>query len=211
MTLALGLVEAEAPREDDVGPVQKRGLQGEEPRIGELEVREFVHAVVDDRRRRDVAGEGEHHGRVEPEYRRRREAGLDQQGEQIAQPRLPLRLAPPVRQARTDRDHAVVGERVIFEIGQRMIAGDVFFEEEDPPAGREAAHEMLRPLDHEVPTQVGEADDRWLRTAEPDGVALMCAWGRVRCGGWLRQVDLRSAARERLWRSNYRCDPSRRP
>jgi hypothetical protein len=47
---------------------------------------------------------------------------------------------------------------MIFQIGQGMIAQNHLFPEKDPPFGREASHQMLRPLRNKIPSQMGKTD-----------------------------------------------------
>ena len=157
---ALGLEEAVPAREDRVGPGDQRRLALAQPRVGEAEGGELVHAVVDDRRGAEMIGEAQHHRRVEPQHRIGGHRGGDEHVEQLAQPRLDLRRIPPVRHARPEHDHVIIGEGMVLEIGERVIAGDVLFPEEHPPFRGEPLHQMLRPLRDEIPPQVRKADQR---------------------------------------------------
>ncbi len=161
---APGLVEAMAAGEHDVGPLHQFGFQRFEAGRRMVEGGQLVHAVVDDGRGVDVAREAEHHRRVEPQDRPPAALKRQQAVQHVAQPRLPGRLVPPVGQARAERRDALLGKGVMLEVGPRMIAGDRLLEDEDPPILGEARHQVLRPLKHEVPPQVGKTDQRWRMT-----------------------------------------------
>ncbi|MEG8017055.1 hypothetical protein [Sphingomonas sp. LR55] len=107
-----------------------------------------------------MLGEREHHRRVEPEDGLGANARRDQHVEQLAQPCLDLLGIPPMRKARAQRDHVVGGEGMVFEKGQRVVAGDVFFPDEDALSLREPLHQMLRALRDEIPAEMREADQR---------------------------------------------------
>ena len=135
-----------AAREHDVRAQEKAPLALTDCRVREAEGRELVHAVVDDRRRRDPVREGVHHGRVEPEHGRLGQTRRDQHVEEAAQRLRAPGLVPPARQPRPERDHSVSGKRVVFEVRQVVVAGDVLCEDEHPALAGEAAHQVLRPL-----------------------------------------------------------------
>ncbi len=58
MPLALGLVEAVAAGEDDVGALQKPALAARAAPAARREGRQLVHAVIDDALGRQMSGEG---------------------------------------------------------------------------------------------------------------------------------------------------------
>ena len=66
VAVTLRFVQAVAPREHDVRPLDQRGLALDQQRVGECERGEFVHAVVYDGFRAEMIGEAQHHRRVEP-------------------------------------------------------------------------------------------------------------------------------------------------
>ena len=66
MTVLAGAVQARPAREDHVGNLQQLILSCDHLRRGAAEARQFVHAVVDDRLRIQVAQQRKGHGRVEP-------------------------------------------------------------------------------------------------------------------------------------------------
>ena len=106
MAVALGLVQAVAAGEDDVGArAAARPRARRSARIGEAEGGQLVHAVVDDRRGVEMLGEGEHHRRVEPQHGRRAHGCVATSMSSSSRSPASISLrAPPVRQARAQRD-----------------------------------------------------------------------------------------------------------
>ena len=109
-----------------------------------------------------MAGEAVHHRRVEPQDGSAGALCRDQHGQHVAKRGLAGRLVPPMRHARTKRDDVLLRERVIFEIGPVVVAGDRLFEYVDASLPRKPAHEMLRALEDEIPPQMGETN-QWCR------------------------------------------------
>ena len=157
---ALGLEQAVPAGEHDVGPVHQLRFEPLEVSRCEPEGREFVHAIIDDGGSVDVTGEAVHHRRIEPQHRPAAALHGEQHVEHLAQRLLAGSFVPPMRHARTQRDHVLLRERMVFEIGAVMVAQDRFLEHEHPATRREAGHQVLRPLEHEVPPQMGETDQR---------------------------------------------------
>ena len=156
---ALGLVQAVAAGEHHVGQAHQIALQLLQPLRRELEGGEFVHAVVNDRRRGfgDVAGELQHHGRVVPGDRLLHAALGDQPVEQAADRLGHLLGRQALRQHRRHHRHA----RLVVTLQPRRRVGrrHGLLEHDDLLGLGEAGHQVLGPLEHELPTQVGEADE----------------------------------------------------
>ena len=72
MPVALGLVEAHAAREDEIGAGEQIVLESDHSLRGAAEKRQFVHVVVDAQIAFEMAREGDRHRRVVPENPRRR-------------------------------------------------------------------------------------------------------------------------------------------
>ncbi len=160
---ALGLVQAVAAGEDDVGEANQLFFQGTDALRRELEVGKLVHAVVD--HCRGVFGHGtrklQHHGRVVPGDRPLdltfRDHRVQQRGQRFAGG---LRFHPS-RQPRRGHDDAglLVGDRVQRDT-LAPVGGKGLLENEHPSGLGKSRHEVLRTLEYEVPAKVGEADDR---------------------------------------------------
>ena len=159
---ALGLVEAEPAGEDEVGALQEQLLALDQRRRREAERRQFVHAVVDHRRGVQMVRERPRHRRVVPQDRR---AQLAPGAELVQEPALGglgrgrvqavrevrRRHGDPVAGAQLEHGPAAVDDRLL-DVGDGAVLG-------------EAAHQVLRPLDHEVPAQVREAEQVVVPTA----------------------------------------------
>ena len=67
--MLLRFIQAVSAGEDHIRRGDQLLLQGTQGRRGEAEIRQLVHAVIDDGRGLDVPRDRQHHGRVVPEYR----------------------------------------------------------------------------------------------------------------------------------------------
>ena len=160
VTVLLRFEQARPAGEDDVGLVQQLLLEIEQLGRGEAEFRQLVHRVIDGDVGFEVPREGQHHRRVIPGY----EAAADRGGMRIEQ--APERGLARVRRAcpREMRDDDPdVGKMLGFADPEvsGFARADVhrLFPVNDVHAAREAAHEVLRTLEHEVPPQVRKADE----------------------------------------------------
>ena len=158
MAALLRFVEAGASGEDEVRSADQLALEIEQALGREAELRQLVHAVVDDRARVEVAREAEHHRRVIPGEQRPR-ANADMRVEQALQRRLAPLIVQPFRKVRGS--HADVREILGLPNLQewRFASADVhrLFPIDHRHGPGEAAHQMLRPLEDEVPPQVRKA------------------------------------------------------
>ncbi len=154
----LGLVEAVAAGEHHVRQAQQLLLQPDQLGRGEAEVGQLVHAVIDGADGLQVTRERQHHrGIVPPDQLAG--VGPDQPVEQPLQDLGLLRRSEAFRQLRGGHHHAVLGVEPGVEAGRlARRRGHRLFPVDHPPVGREAAHQVLRALEHEVPSQVREAD-----------------------------------------------------
>jgi hypothetical protein len=151
----LGLVEAAAAREDDVGAGQEAVLGVDEAGGGVLEEGELVHAVVDD----DLSGSepvavGGEHGRVEPADQRPVAAdggdvGLDEGGE------VDVRAGGPVGPQDGDAGGDVEG----VEPGGPVVEDGLLLDEHRGVAG-EPAEQVLRALIDPIPAEMTMANDQ---------------------------------------------------
>ena len=159
MAAALRLVEAVAAGEDQVGMRDQLGLQREQLRRGEAEVRQLVHAVVDGAARRQVARESEHHRRVIPAH-----IGLAGARDEIVEERAAGRLGrvggEAVRQQRRDRLAAAVGGGLVTQHGPLDRLEQRLLPEQHAIVLRQPRHQVLRPLEDEIPAQVRETDEQ---------------------------------------------------
>ncbi len=158
---ALGLIEAVAAGEDQVRLGQELAFEIHQLRRREAEVRQLVHAVVDDAGRRKMPGEVQHHRCVVPADQRT--LPLRQEPiQQLAQFRGLLGGAQALREHRLGDDHAMLGVDADFEPRARVPLPHRLFPVDHHAVPREAAHQVLGALEDEVPTQVGKANDRRL-------------------------------------------------
>ena len=154
MAGALGLVEAGPAGEDEVRSRKQFGFEREEFGRREAEGGQLVHAVVDGAGCRDVARKGQHHGRVVPSHRDRRFA-CQEPVEQRGKRGVRLFAVEPGGQLRDGDAHApFLADRNGGRPGPDLR---LFPEHHGHPFG-EAGHEMLGPLEHEVPAQVRKAE-----------------------------------------------------
>ncbi len=157
--VALGLVQAWAAGDDEVGALQQRGLALAHLARRALECRELVHAVVDDRARRELAEHRQRHRRVEPD-----EIVVDQVvGEVAGDHRLERRelvvVEAPVLDRRVRAQHLdSLARRRALEIGGAARVHRLL-DEDDVVVARQPRQQVLRPLEDELPTQVREDDE----------------------------------------------------
>ena len=153
---ALRLVQAVATGEHHVGRRHQVALEPGELGRGETEIGEFVHAVIDRARRPQMVGEGEHHRRVVPAHQ---PPGLpgQQSVEERPQRGGPRRALQGIGQ---DRGHDRDPARTLLDVepGCAVAAAHRLLPVEDACVPREAGHQVLRTLEHEVPAQVRKAD-----------------------------------------------------
>ena len=150
---ALRLVQAAAPREHHVGAL-------EQPRLGLLqarrrggEVRQLVHAVVDDDlpRPQAIAVEGEHR-RVEPADQRpaapgHRHVVLDQ----------PAQVVVPFRPPMGPEDGDPLGHGEHVEPGRPIVEHRLLLDDHRPRP-RQPREQVLRALEDPIPSQVAVAE-----------------------------------------------------
>ena len=166
---ALGLVQAVAAGEDDIGEAEQLLLERQQPGRRVLEIRQFVHAVVDGRRGLQMTRERQHHRRVIPAQQR---SALRHQHivEQAFQHRLICRPVGIVGQLRHDHDHSGVRTHPGHEARRGGVAIFGLFPHHDVPVAREPRHQMLRALRHEIPAQMRKAQQCLARLRHSHGV-----------------------------------------
>ncbi len=157
--VALGLVEAVAASEDNVGRGEQLAFEFDELRRRETEVRQLVHAVVHGATGAEMPGELEHHRGVVPTNQALGPA-LDQ--EAIEQTSELLRLIFPSQtfgqHGRGDH-HPMFAIHPHFQSGLRAGLQPRLLPIDHQAVAREPAHQVLRALKDEVPAQVGETND----------------------------------------------------
>ena len=159
--VALGFVQAVAAGEDDVGA----GAESSRSRADQLGRRapeggQLVHAVVDDARPRGGA-RSQRHRRVVPEHRRRgspRSASRPSSRSRCA-PRAVCRLRP-VGQHGARRPSRRSGAAGASSCGAVARAGRSAPPRRTPRVRAKRGHQVLRPLEHEIPAQVGQAEQQ---------------------------------------------------
>ena len=158
VAVLLRLVEARSAGEDDVGAVDQLLLELEQFHGRELELRKLVHRVEHGDVGIEMAREGQHHRRIVPGDQRAADR-RDMSVQQALQRRFARVLRHAFRQVRNDDpDVGRVLRLANLEVG-RFLRADVdrLFPVDDVHLAGEAAHQMLRPLEHEVPPQVRKA------------------------------------------------------
>src|SRR5262245_10924594 len=152
MKTALRLVEAVAAGEDDVGELEQLGFAPFRARRRGSEGRRFIHAIVDYKEWIETPGEGHCRWRVVPEDVI---ADLVFEEEFIEQERLFYRrrlgVIRPLTQTRRHDNHPAVAPSNVQSRNHR--AEDRLFHEENAPFKGRSAHQMLRSLAHEIPSQ----------------------------------------------------------
>jgi len=151
--IALGEIQAVAAGEDDIRASEERALGIAKAGWRTRECAELVHAVVHRCCRREVRAVAQRHRRVVPrdEARRpmRRQKEIDE--------RLDLVHPAPSRHVRrADDDPGGIVPRL--DAGLSDI-GAWFLDIENAARARSARQEVLRPLEHEVPSQMRETDE----------------------------------------------------
>jgi hypothetical protein len=108
-----------------------------------------------------VRGEGPCHGRVVPEQVTGDTFTTQKVVEQHPLLATHVLHRGPARQVRRHDPHGIV----TFNLQSWKDSGfeDGLFDEEDPALLGASRHQMLRPLEHESPTQVRQADEVWTR------------------------------------------------
>ena len=137
MPVLLGLVEAHAARENEIGMLEQTSLHERQKHGRVLERGEFVHAIIDLGTRGQVRAERHCHRRVVPKDGRI--ARLGQHGvEQLSLRCHRGSLGKPYRQ---DRNGNADATRTLghFEPGGRYIPDYRFFENNDPIGSGSAA------------------------------------------------------------------------
>ena len=157
VTLPLGLVQAVAAGEDQIGRGEQLGFQRQQFGRREAEGGQFVHAVIDGACRADMARKAEHHRRVVPADRH----GTFQRQkvvEQAAQCGVRILAGQAVGQMRRDDMERPGGAQ--GETRRVVAADDRLFPHHHPVGGGKPRHQMLRTLEHEIPAQVAEAQQQ---------------------------------------------------
>ncbi len=119
MQVSFGLVQAVPAGQHQIGVPHQRAFRRHQPVRGAQESRQFVHAVVDNRGRRQVVGEGPRHRGVVPEHVLLEAVRGDQAVDQgaLRRDRIRGRVRPQVRD--DDEDAAFVARD--FEIGDLSV------------------------------------------------------------------------------------------
>jgi len=156
--IALGLVEAHAAGEDEIGTGEQCAFQIEQFAGGAAEQRQLVHVVVDAQVALEMAREGHRHGSVVPEDARAARVGRKQVFDEFALFENHVRMIKPFGQHRHgDRDALrPLGD---VQMGRDARLEDGFLDDENPELLRGSAQKMLRPLPHEIPPQMRKADE----------------------------------------------------
>jgi hypothetical protein len=155
-----------AAREDDVGCTKQRRLARRQVRRCEPEVRELVHAVVDDGDGVELPEHcGRDHRRIEPMNSMVEAAGeqrmLTERALQVRQYRRALRIDVQLLRVIQHR-HDAHDVRIRFAHCDARLASvrQRLFDEGDAMMSGEPDEDLLRPLPDEVPAQVAMSDDR---------------------------------------------------
>ncbi len=155
--MLLGFVEAAAAGEDHTGASQKRAFSLAQTGRSTGKVREFIHAVIHHRRRFQMVAETKRHRRVIPQH-----LGTDVllRDQFIKEMPLHVGLALTIRFAQMGHDDTnpclCLGDRQVRAVD---CVEDWFLNDEDAPVTGATAQQMLRTLEHEVPSQMGKAKD----------------------------------------------------
>jgi len=174
-----------AAAEHDVGEGKQRALAVEQAGRRILELRELVHAVVDDGALAEPAGVGRHgHGVVEPEDGLL-EAAAQRAGERLEHKTAALKIdeAPlvPARGRQVNAQDGDVG--MSLRLANHGLAGGnveaVRLDEEQWMTARETGEKLLRTLPDPVPAQVAESDDGKTGLDAPRARKLVAARSRL--------------------------------
>ena len=168
MQIALGEIQAVAASEDDIRALEERALGIAKARRRARESAEFVHAVVHRGRRREVRAVAQRHRRVVP----RDEARYSVRCQKDIDERLDL-VHPAVSRHVRGADDDSRGVAPCFDGGLSDI-GAWFLDIENAARARSARQEVLRPLEHEVPSQMRETDEVELTDVIPARRVPLC-------------------------------------
>jgi hypothetical protein len=148
--VALRLEQAAPAGEDQVGALQQPALHVQHGRGRATECGQLVHAVINGDVGRQMAGEGQGHGRVEPGHQPAAGAFL----QQVVQQRTLRRYGVDAAREHGNGagDAAGLGGQV--EARRVDIALDRFLEEDHLIVARGTRHQVLRALEDEIPAQM---------------------------------------------------------
>ena len=164
MAVPLALVERMTAGEDDVSPCEQFLFSLSHRSRRARERRELVHAVVHHRPRCEAARELDRHRRVVPEHV---VANAVLTKKVAQQPRLDRHGFR--RRARGETRHddvdAMLAHRHVEPRGSVVDHG--LLDDEDAVQPRASGQQVLRPLEDEIPPEVGQGHDvRWLMNLE---------------------------------------------
>ena len=159
MAVALGLVEAHAAGEDEVGAGEQRGLEIEQLARGPAEQRQLVHVVVDAQIAVQMARERHGHRGVVPEDARLRRLASEKILDEVALLENDVVRIEALRELR-DRDRDSLRPDAQIEVRDDARLEPRLFDEQDAVVPRGAVQEVLRPLPDEIPAQMREADQK---------------------------------------------------
>ena len=161
MPIALGLVEAHAAGEDEVGARENSSFSQRDQLLRcAAEKRELVHVVVDAEIAFEMARERQRHRRVVPKDARRFRLAGEKAVDQAALPRGHVALAQALGQDRR-RDGDAAGTFRHVHARPRALLEERLLDLQHAIMLGGAAQEMLRALPDEVPAKMGEADEQW--------------------------------------------------
>src|SRR5690606_10484559 len=145
--VTLGLKQAMAAGEDQIGAPQKLRFLRLQPVWRKAEARQLVHAIINHCCGFDPLDKLKHHGRVEPKDR---SLPGYLQGHKIAEKAvddaISARTFPSLRYMWAKHDNRRVVERPGFKESACLFGRNRFLQEEDQPVGSKAPHQMLRAL-----------------------------------------------------------------
>ncbi len=189
MEMLARFVEGGATGQDDVCRFQQHTLALQQLRRCELERGQLVHAVVDERAGIEVLDERQRHGRVEPRQRLSEQARGQEVGDERLQRRHLVVVEPRRGHRRERREHLDT-----FGLANGLQPGhalreDGLLDEEDIELPGQPREQVLRPLEHEAPAQMGKHDQgypaRRARGQERgQGVGRGRMHRRLRQSGW---------------------------
>ena len=156
MPAPLRVVQASPAGEDDIGAPEQLPLPREDVRRRELEGRELVHAVEDNRHGLEISSKRKCHGREIPQHVLADASRREELPDQGVEHTIRFGLGEPGRHVRLDDEDAA---RIPSGRQARPPAvPNRFLDEEDAAITRKARHQVLRALKNEAPPQVGEAN-----------------------------------------------------
>ena len=160
----LGFVEAAPACEDDTGAAQQRAFGVAKAGRSTGKIREFIHAVIHDRRCIQMVAEPQRHRRVVPQH-----LGPDVfcDDQIIKEPALHVGFALAIELAKMRHDDTY-SCRCVSDSDMRPVdrVEDRFFNDKDASISGATSQQMLRALEHEVPTQVGKTKDVALHSGD---------------------------------------------